>query len=299
MRKILRWTGFGVLGLVVLLVIAYGALYGYTEHRLNRTYEVPRVAVSLMSDPGTVERGKHVATVRGCIDCHGPGLAGRLFIDAGPVVVLYASNLTAGKGGIGEAYSDSDLVTAIRHGVGPAGQPLRFMPSQEFNILSDDDVVALASYIRSVPASDNVMPPSTVGPMGRLLYVTGQLPLIPAELIDHEAPRAPAPPAAATAEYGAYLAATCAGCHHHDFSGGKIPGTPPDFPPSANITPDVESGIGSWSEDDFMTALRTGVRPDGTQLRPEMPWQLTAQFKEHELRALWLYFRSLPAVHTG
>lgn len=298
MNRALRWTGFAVLGIVLLLAAAYGGLYGYTEHRLGKTYDVPRVSLALSQDGDVVARGAHIAVVRGCVDCHGENLGGKLFIDGGPVGVLYASNLSTGRGGVGSTYSDSDLITAIRHGVGPDGKPLLFMPSQEFNVLSDDDVTALASYIRSLPPVDNEMEPSRVGPLGRLLFAIGQLPLAPAELIDHDAPRNAAPEEGATAEYGAYLATGCMGCHGKDFSGGKIAGTPPEFPPAANITPDVETGIGSWTEEQFMTALRTGVRPDGRQLLPEMPWQLTAQFQEHELKALWLYFRSLPAVHT-
>lgn len=298
MKRILRWAGFGVLGVVLLAAVAYGALYGYTEYRLKRTFDVPRVALSLSSDPEVIARGEHVATVRGCVECHGSNLGGKLFIDEAPVGVLYASNLTSGRGGIGQTYSDADLITAIRHGVRPTGKPLLFMPSQEFNVLSDEDVVALVSYIRSLPAVDNELPASRVGPLGRLLYATGQFPLVPAELIDHDAPRAAAPPAGPTAEYGAYLATGCLGCHGHDFAGGKIAGTPPDFPPAANLTPDGATGIGEWTEDEFITTLRTGKRPDGTELRPEMPWQLTAQFEEYELQALWRYLQTVPPVRT-
>lgn len=299
MKKFLRWGGYAVLSLAAVLAVGYAALYGYTEYRLGRTYDVPRRTLALSTDPDVIARGRHIATVRGCADCHGPDLAGKLFIDAGPVGMLYASNLTGGTGGVAGDYSDADLIAAIRHGVRPSGKPLWFMPSQEFNILSDEDVGALVSYIRSLDPVDNVLEPSTVGPLGRLLFALGKLPLAPAELIDHDAARAPAPEEGATAEYGAYLATGCTGCHRPDFSGGKIAGTPPDFPPASNITPDDETGIGRWAEEDFTRALTTGVRPDGTQLRPEMPWQLTAQMEAHELRALWLYLRSLPAVHTG
>ena len=299
MKRFLRWGGYAVLSLAAVLAVAYGAVYGYTEYRLGRKYDVPRMALALSADSEVIAKGRHIATVRGCVDCHGPELAGRLFIDGGPVGVLYASNLTSGAGGVADVYSDADLIAAIRHGVRPSGEPLWFMPSQEFNVLSDEDVSALVSYIRSLEPVDNLLEPSTVGPLGRLLFAIGKLPLAPAELIDHDAVRAPAPEAGATAEYGAYLATGCTGCHRSDFSGGKITGTPPDFPPASNITRDEETGIGSWSEEDFRRALTTGVRPDGSQLRPEMPWQLTAQMEEHELRALWLYLRSLPAVHTG
>lgn len=298
MNRILRRAGYVVAGVILVLAAAYGGLYGYTEYRLARTYEVPRISVALSQDDDVLARGAHIAVVRGCADCHGPNLAGRLFLDAGPVGILYASNLTTGRGGVGASYSDADLVTAIRHGVRPDGKPLLVMPAQEFNIMSDEDVGALVSYIRSLPPVDNELEPSRVGPLGRVLFAAGKLDLAPAELIDHDAVRPAAPEEGATAEYGAYLATGCMGCHGHDFSGGKIAGTPPDFPPAANLTPDAETGLGSWTEEQFVTALRTGRRPDGSELLPEMPWQLTAQFRDHELRALWLYFRTLPPVRT-
>lgn len=299
MNRLVRWTRAGAGVLLGLLILVLGVVYGLSEYRIRKSYHVQPGVVALRGDSATLARGQHIAITRGCVDCHSGNFAGRVFIDAPPVVRLFASNLTSGAGGVGSTYRDEDWVRAIRHGVGPDGKPLLFMPSQEFNVLSDQDLGALIAYLKSLPPVNNAPVPNRVGPVGRLLFLKGDVPLLPAELIDHTAPR-PAPPiAGATAEYGAYLSTGCTGCHGLNFAGGKVPGTPPSFPIAANLTPHRDSGIGSWTERDFFTALRHGRRPDGRQLAPEMPWKLTAQMTDAEIRAIWLHLRTLPAREHG
>lgn len=58
-----------------------------------------------------------------------------------------------------------------------------------------------------------------------------------------------------------------------------------------NIT---RAGIGSWTEADFVRAMRTGVRPDGSTMNPAMPWPLVGQMPDQDLRAIWLYLRAVP-----
>lgn len=63
-----------------------------------------------------------------------------------------------------------------------------------------------------------------------------------------------------------------------------------------NLTPDVETGIGSWTEEQIAAALRTGVRPDGTPLLPPMPWMLYSHLTDEDMSALTAYLKSLPPV---
>lgn len=63
-----------------------------------------------------------------------------------------------------------------------------------------------------------------------------------------------------------------------------------------NLTPDAETGIGSWSEAELETALRSGVRPDGSPLLPPMPWPSTAALEPDDMSALIAYLKSIPAV---
>ena len=295
----MKWTGRIVGGLLGIVVLALAVLYGVTEYRMRKTYHVSPAPLAFHPTPDAVQKGARLAVVRGCTDCHGENLGGKQFIDEMPLGRLYASNLTSGRGGVGATYTDQDWVRSIRHGVGPDGKPLLFMPAHEFNPIGDEDLGVLLAYVKSLPPVENVPVDNAVGPLGRALFLAGELPLVPAEMIDHDAPRKAAPAPGATAEYGAYLATGCTGCHGEGFSGGKIPGTPPDWPAAANLTSDPETGIGKWTEQDFFRALREGKRPDGTDLKPQMPWKLTAQMTDEEIRATWLYLRTVPAKAHG
>lgn len=299
MRKILRFSAYGLLGLMGLVVVAVGVVFAVSEARMRRTYAPPPAAVAIRNDAETVARGRHIAITRGCVDCHGEDFGGTIMADDPAIGRLSASNLTRGRGGVAERYSDAQWVTAIRHGVRPDGRPLIFMPSHEFYPLGDEDVGALVAFLKSLEPVDREQPDLRIGPLARALYLAGQMPLVPAEMIDHDGVRPAAPVAATTAEYGEYLATGCTGCHGPAYSGGKIPGAPPDFPFVANITPDPETGIGSWTEADFFRAMREGKRPDGSDLDPFMPWKYLRQMTDDEIRAIWLYLQTVPARAEG
>lgn len=298
MKRTARWVGIGLGSLVGLLVVALGVVYGVSEYRIRKTYAVDPPELLARTDAAAFAAGRHIAVTRGCLDCHGENGGGRAFIESAPLARLFASNLTRGAGGIGAGYTDRDWIRAIRHGIGPDRKPLLFMPSHEFNSLSDEDMSSLVAYLKNLPPVDNALQENSVGPLGRVLFVTGQLPLLPVELIDHDAPRAPAPAPGVTVEYGAYLATGCTGCHGNGMAGGKIPGTPPDFPAAANLT-SHETGLQSWTEEDFFRLMRTGTRPDGSEVDPFMPWKAAGKMTDDELRALWLYLRSLPPRELG
>jgi mono/diheme cytochrome c family protein len=63
-----------------------------------------------------------------------------------------------------------------------------------------------------------------------------------------------------------------------------------------NLTPDNETGLGTWSKQDIVTVLRTGVRPDGRELAPIMPWRAFAELTEGDREAIAAYLKSVPAV---
>lgn len=108
MKRLLRWTGAVVGAVVGLAVLALAAVYGISEYRIGRRYDVPAVALSLRDDSATIARGEHIATIRGCLDCHTGNLAGGKFIDVPLLGTVYASNLTRGKNGAASFFSDAD-----------------------------------------------------------------------------------------------------------------------------------------------------------------------------------------------
>ena len=65
---------------------------------------------------------------------------------------------------------------------------------------------------------------------------------------------------------------------------------PPSTPKASDIRP--TGAIAKWSEEDFVRTLRTGTRPDDTQLKAPMPWQAIAQMSDTEMKALYLYLKA-------
>ena len=63
-----------------------------------------------------------------------------------------------------------------------------------------------------------------------------------------------------------------------------------------NLTPDNETGLGGWSRDQIITAIQTGVRPDGRILAPIMPWRAFAGLTKADAGAIADYLKSLPPV---
>src|SRR6185369_17554777 len=224
---------------------------------------------------------------------------GRVLVDAFPIGRLAAPNLTRGKGGAGGRLDAASTERAIRHGLGEGGRLLLYMPTTDFNALTDADTADLIAYVSAVPPVDRDVPAPAAGPLMRTLFVLDKAPLVYALRVDQHAAHAATMAPAATAEYGRYLANSCTGCHGEHFSGGRVPGTPPSFPPARNITPDPGDGIGKWSEAEFNAALRSGKRPDGSTLNTFMPWKAFATMTDLEVDALWAYLQTVPARATG
>lgn len=296
-KKIFKWLGISAAVFVGLIAVALTTVYAVSSSRMSTDYYVNVKPVEIPTDSASIDHGRHIAVTRSCSDCHGKGLAGGTVVD-GPFFVgyLHGPNLTRGKGGVGSQMKDIDWVRAIRHGVGPNHNALVVMPSNEYYYLSDEDLGCLIAYLKALPPVDKQMPDMTLGPLLRTLYLAGQVSLA-AEEIDHAAPRPTAPPVAVTAEYGNYIAHSCVGCHGDGLSGGPIPGAPPDWKPSSNITPG--GNIGKWSADEFISTLRTGKTPDGRTLDASMPWVNFGKMTDTELKALYTYLRSVPAKPSG
>lgn len=299
MKKLLRVGVWIVAVVVVVVIVAGSALYYTTQRRLDKKWDVAGHSLTIPTDSLALERGRRIATtISKCSGCHTADFGGGVFIDALPMARLYSANLTRGKGGIGGQLSDLDWERAIRHGVKPDGSVLLFMPSQEFEHINDEDMASLIAYLKTLPPVDREVGRNSVGPIGRILFAKGELQLVPVEIVNHAATH-PAPvPMGATAEYGRYIVdiGGCNGCHGPGLSGGKIPGTPPEWKPASNITP---TGIGHYTEEDFFRALREGKRPGGVPIDSLMPFRFTKDMTDDEIRAVYLFLKTVPPKAYG
>lgn len=260
-----------------------------------------------------VERGAYlVETIAACGNCHSPRgaegapipgleLSGAFVVELDEFTAV-APNITPDvESGIG-SWSDDEIVRAIREGVRPDGRVLGPpMPFEMYRDMSDSDVRAIVAYLRTVKPVSNTI--------ARSEY---RMPLPPAW----------GPPVTSVPDvdrsdriaYGAYLAGPvghCIECHtpfgdtpgHRDYAhnlgagGFEIPG-PWGIAVSKNLTPDPESGIGAYSDEEIKSIIRTGVRPDGSEMTPPMAYAWYSKIKEEDLDAIVAYLRTLKPIRN-
>ena len=294
MRRFLKWFGLIVGGLLGVFLVLLVVLYFVGSRKVNRTYDVPIASVAVPSDAATIAKGKHYIEAVGiCQVCHGQNLGGPNIETCKDVPCtgfsndsffgkMMPTNLTSGRGGIGNVFTNEDYVRAIRHGIGQDNKALLIMPSEQFNKISDEDLGAIIAYLKTLPPVENELNESGLGPLGRILagFAGG---LLPATLIDHTVRRTASPVAGGSAEYGEYLAEICTVCHGEQLAGGRVPGD--DRVKAPNITPGGASG--SWTRSEFVDTIRGGITPRGNLMDPNfMPWNRFAQMTDDELGAI-------------
>ena len=315
MKLVLRIVG----ALLLIVVLAAGGTYAWasstSSRLLARTFEIhavgfpvpfpsseeERAELGLTADEAelldmerAVDRGRHLVEARyACVECHGTDFSGGVMIDAAPLGKLLGPNITSGQGSVTAGWVPADWDRIVRHGVRSDGRPAA-MPAGDFQLMADQELSDIIAYLSTQPAVDNEVPAVTLGPLGKFLMATGQFPLS-ADLIEsHDAEHTTYPPAGeVSVEFGRHLAGVCTGCHQADLAGGPIPGGDPSWVPARNITPH-EEGLGAWTHEQFVTAMREGRRPDGTELR--LPMTLMTPYAQRmtdvELEALWTYLQS-------
>jgi len=308
--------------LIVILLLATAGLAG-AGYLFARYPDVPAAAsVTVERTPERVARGEYlVRHVTMCVDCHstrdmtyfaGPvkagteGEGGELFSDESGLKV-YSRNITPSAIG---TWSDGELIRAITTGVTPDGEALfPIMPYTHYASLDAADVEAIVAYIRTLkPLVSHV-------PERELPF---PLPLVVRTM---PAPARPVtrPPETERWAYGKYLvnAAVCSECHSPlDAQGQVIPGREfsggQEFPlpgggvvRAANITPDLETGIGRWKQEEFVQKFKGFAGTVPRHLSPAeqrentmMPWLSYAGMSEDDLRAIYNYLRFLPPVRN-
>ena len=314
MKKALKIFGFllAALALIIALVAAWVQLTPLP------TYEVKPPQVVIPTDSATLERGKKVAELV-CAHCHlgeDGKMSGRLFSQASdPFGEMWAANITQHPTkGIGR-YSDGELAYLVRTGINRDGRVVGYMMCHPQ--MSDEDLGAVIAYLRS---DAPMMQPSEVAhPAPAYLnsfMVKALLKFGIFKPLTYDGQPKSAPSMTDQVAYGRYLATDlfeCSTCHSASFEtldmitpenspnfmGGGNPVPDHDFNivTSANITPSKEHGIGNWSKEQFATAVRTGQRPNGAILKPNMP--RFAVLNDQEIDAIWAYLQTVPAIEQA
>ncbi len=264
-------------------------------------------------DEAQLKRGEMLFKAADCTACHtdvkggGSPLAGGRPL-ATPFGTFFSPNITSDKrDGIG-AWSEAEFRRALREGKGRRGEYLfPVFPYPSFTGMTDEDIAALYAYLEAQPAVAQANKPHAVGfPFSwRFLQLGWRL------LFFSEGPLQPVAGRSAEWNRGRYLAEAvvhCQECHTpRNLMGGLkknqgYSGNPqgPDGQKAPNITADTETGIGKWQADDIATLLKTGQTPDFDFVGSGMADVVkgTAALSDEDRRAIAVYIKSLPAIHT-
>jgi mono/diheme cytochrome c family protein len=316
LRRIVRIVLYLV---AAMFVIATGGV-GYLFLALPRAaapeeFQAPRT-------PERLARGEYLSRhVAGCSDCHGErdwtkysapqirdreGHGGTAFkMDVGTV---YGANITPAKL---ESWTDGEVLRAMTSGVSKDGSPLfPLMPYENLRHMSREDAEAIIAYIRTLKPASREVPRSKLDFPLNLIVRTIPSPAPPL--------REKAPDPSNRVEYGKYLTtiASCGDCHTKREQGAKVPGM--DYAGgmkfemksggeihSANITPDPETGIGRWTEAQFIDRFKSIANAPEESLalngrkNTEMPWRDYGGMTTEDLSAIFAYLKTLtPVRHT-
>lgn len=305
--KIFAW----IAGSVVVLTVVF-VLFVYLTW--EKKFEADYPNIKSTSDSAVVARGKYLAFGPAhCNTCH---IAPDQFenMEAGMDVLLTGGtemhigpgifrprNLTPDmETGIGKL-TDGEVARVMRHSIGADGRII--FPFMPFQNMSDEDMTALISFLRSQKPVKNEIKPTEYSFLGKMVLALGML---------KPESASGTPPAhveiGPTVEYGKYLAnsvANCVGCHSPrsltsgEFTGPKFSGglamdegtgyvyvTP-------NLTPDPETGrIANWTEEAFIERIKNGRLVEGSP----MPWANFSWMENDDLRAIYRYLHSLDPV---
>jgi mono/diheme cytochrome c family protein len=294
-------------GLILVLLLVVGGFLAFVAYDGIPKYPVKPPDLKIEITPERVARGKVISNML-CSECHLDNKTGRLtghkLPDLPPEFgAAYSANLTHDKNvGIG-SWTDGEIAFLLRTGIRRDGQYTPpWMP--KLPRIGDEEIAAIIAFLRSDDSlvQADPTPDSESQPTFLVKFLTH------VAFKPHPYPTAPikAPDTTDKVAYGRYLAA----CHSGDFKkmndrepeksfryfggGNGMPDLTGKVIYTANLTPDAETGLGKWTEDQFVKAVREGVRPDGRIIR--YPMSRRPEFTESEVKAIWAYFKSLPPI---
>lgn len=313
MKKFFKVLLFIVGGLIVVV----GIFAAFVSMRSLPTYTPEKVNVKIDYTPERIATGTKLASLL-CQHCHlneeSNKFTGRQITEVPQFGKIYSKNITHDpNAGIGK-WTDGELVYFLRTGVKPDGQYIPpYMPKLVH--ISDEDMYSIVSFLRSdnpwVQAEPTQQPPSKPSFLTKFLVTIGAMKAFPY-------PKAPIPAPDTTnlVEHGKYIALgqlECFACHSEDFAkndyfnpekspgffggGNKLINRDGHQLQSLNITMDEATGIGKWTEDDFVKAVKTGVLPDNQPALRD-PMNPYIQLTDKEVKAIYAYLKTVPKINN-
>lgn len=286
----------------------------YVQLTYRQTFEAPATGLKASTDSAIIARGKYLVTGPAhCWTCHVdnpskvdlrqglPAMSGGYSIALPMIGTVRIPNITPDpKTGIGR-YTDEQLARTIRYNVTPEGHAL--IPFMTYNSMSDADIEAVISYLRSAKPVENHVPAHDLSLLGKVLM---RFVIKPNVSQSHKEFTVTKPDT--TAAYGKYLAhsvTNCNGCHTERGMAGEYVGKPfaggnkKDVETATfvvpNLTPNPETGrIYHWSQQAFINRFRAGK----TYPEEYMPWPAYQQMSDNDLKAIYNFLQTLEPVHN-
>jgi mono/diheme cytochrome c family protein len=301
--------------IVVVLVVLVGILASYIALRSIPKYDVEKINVKVESTPARVERGVKLASLL-CRNCHYNNatqkFTGKELKEAPQFGTIYSANITQDPiAGIGK-WSDGDIIYLIRTGIKPDGQYIPpYMP--KLIHLSDEDLYSIVAFLRSsnnwVQADNTRKPASKPSFLTKFLVTIGA-----AKPFPYPKETIPQPDTTDLVKWGKYISCyqlECFSCHSKDFAkndfytpekskgffggGNEMYNEEGKKLVTLNITMDENTGIGKWTEEQFIKAVKTGQVPNGgPALR--YPMQPYSNLTDQEVRAIYAYLKTVPKL---
>lgn len=261
-----------------------------------------------------IARGKYVFGAAAGCGCHtvpkqALNAGGRKY--DGPFGTVYSSNITPDPTtGIGK-WTDEQIITATRAGRRPNGERLiPVHPYTVFNGMAEQDLKDVVVYLRSVPPVNRATPAKKISvPMFESVFLPAWLATFAAI---ETPPKSAATSGVARGEYLTRAVSHCGECHtprtmtmavdNTRFLAGNPKGKGPEGSAVPNITPDRETGLASWTEEQITDYLETGNKPDGDVsggLMMEVIQGSSAGYKDltkADRQAIAKYLKSIPAI---
>jgi mono/diheme cytochrome c family protein len=283
------WIRYGCAGFFILLaistdVVAAVAVRGIV---LQHAREADTPDLKVAGTGEQIARGKAI-TESFCSGCHsktgtltgGWDIAKEINVPLGKIV---SANLTP-RGPLPE-WTDGEIFRAIRNSIDPGGRMLWVMSLTNAGHLSDNDIQAVIAYLHALPPDGEQLsePLDDFNLIGLVMLGAGLLPAAPPIITGPIS----APDKAPTAAYGNYILSyqDCRSCHGQDLRGG----TPGQLGPLGSDLVVLKD----WSSSQFISAMRTGIDPNGHQLSEQMPWRALGRMDDDELTAIYRYILSV------
>jgi hypothetical protein len=307
----------GILFAVILILAVSG--YIYMNSAYPKVEKAPNIKIN--TTPEMLARGSYLFnSVCGCVDCHSQrdlgkftapvvkgteGMGGMAFDESfGLPGIVYAKNITPANLG---NWTDGEIFRAITMGVDKDGGPLfPFMPYPAFGRMDKEDIYAIIAYLRTLKPIPNDVPKSKIDfPMSLIMRTIPEEP--------HFQKR---PDPLDKIASGKYLleAAGCSDCHTqmekgkpkmdmYLAGGWELPLPGNKVVRVANITSDMETGIGKWTKEQFINRFKQCADPNYSKVPVKagefntyMPWTLFANMTEEDLGSIYEYLRTVKSV---